>query len=237
MVSATATATPHHPPTRERHDQTGHGEQRVVLWGVSWDTYESLLTDHRDRSSPRFAYDRGVLEIVSPLPEHERRNRLLSTVVLVVAEETQIDIADLGSTTFRRRDLARGFEPDSCFYVRHEASVRGRTEIDLLTDPPPDLVIEIDLTHSSLDKLPLYARLGMPEVWRDDGTRVLILVRRPDGDGYIEAAASPTFPVLTADALGRWLGEGLTGPSTSWMAAFRTWVRERLNQDGTTGPA
>lgn len=129
--------------------------QTVILHGVSWKTYESLLADHTDRSVPRFAYDQGELEIVSPSPKHEKLNRGLALLVEVVAEEFGIDVYDLGSTTFKREDLERGFEPDSCFYVQNEERVRGKDRIDLETDPPPDLVIEIDITSPSLDKHPI----------------------------------------------------------------------------------
>ena len=210
------------------------GEHRFVLSGVSWKTYEALLADHQDRSAPRFAYDRGLLEIMSPLPIHERRNWSLALLVTLVAEEMGVDAENLGSTTFRREDLEHGFEPDSCFYVRHVSVARAKDQIDLRFDPPPDLVIEIDLTHSSLDKLPLYARLGVPEVWRDDGTRTRILVRRPTGDGYDDVGFSPAFPVVSADDLGRWLGEGLTRPRSAWMAALRAWLRERLDAGEAT---
>src|SRR5262249_51872696 len=91
-------------------------DQRMILRNVSWETYERLLADHRDCSAPRFTYDRGTLEIMSPLPEHEESNRTLALLVEVVAEERELDIRNLGSTTFKREDLERGFEPDSCFY-------------------------------------------------------------------------------------------------------------------------
>src|SRR5947209_15786668 len=98
-------------------------EQMVVLRSVSWDTYERLLADHRDSSAPRFTYDRGALEIMSPLPEHEKYNRAIAALVEVVAEARGLDFENLGSTTFRRDDLQRGFEPDSCFYIQHELAI------------------------------------------------------------------------------------------------------------------
>jgi len=194
---------------------------------VAWETYERLLADHLDRSSPRFAYDRGVLEIVSPSTEHEERNRTLASIVEVVAEETSTNFRNVGSMTFRRQDLERGFEPDSAFYVQHVPLVRGKRQIDLAVDPPPDLVIEIDVTNSSLNKLPLYARLGVLEVWRDDGTRLRVLLRRPGGDGYEEAAASRTLPLLTSDVLTRFVDESQTLERDAWLRMVRRWVRVR----------
>src|SRR6266700_436280 len=159
-------ATVLHPP-----EQT---TQRVILRRVSWETYERLLAEHEQCSSPRFTYDRGVLEIMSPSIRHERLNRSLATMCEVIAEELHIELDNAGSTTFKREDLTRGFEPDSCFYVQNVERVRDRDQIDLTVGPPPDLVIEIDISSSSLDRFPIFANIGVPEVWRYDGTRLII---------------------------------------------------------------
>ena len=99
-------------------------EQRVVLYDVSWETYERLLADHLDNSVPHFTYDRGVLAIVSPLPEHEKINRTISLLVELLAEEFEVDLENLGSTTFKREDLKRGFEPESSFYIQNESTAK-----------------------------------------------------------------------------------------------------------------
>lgn len=209
-------------------------ERRVLLPRVSWATYERLLADDEERRVPRLTYDRGVLEIMSPSAEHERRNDTLKLLVNVVAEELGIDIVGFGSTTFRRRDLERGFEPDSSFYVQHEPHIRQKLAIDLTVDPPPDVVVEIDVANSSLDKLPLYARLGIPEVWRDEGERLRVLLRHPDGEGYDDAPVGRALPLLTADALTRWLAESRTQPRTAWLRAVREWVRAQATPIGPT---
>jgi Uma2 family endonuclease len=200
-------------------------EQRMILHDVSWRTYESLLEDHRDTGTPRFAYDRGTLEIMSPSPEHERVNRNIALIIEMVAAEFGIDVQDLGSTTFRREDLERGFEPDSCFYIQNEARIRGKDRIELPEDPPPDLVVEIDLTNPSLDKLPIYARLGVPEVWRYDGKNVSIL--RLEGDGYAEAGESAALPPLDAGTLGEFVEQSKKLRRTEWLRKLRGWARER----------
>lgn len=140
--------------------------QSVLLEGVSWVTYECLLADFGDSHAARVAYDRGMLEIMSPSYAHEQLNTLVAMLVSLIATEMDSDFENAGSTTFKRADVERGFEPDSCFYLQHVAAIRGKRTIHLNTDPPPDLVVEIDLTHPSLDKLPIYATLGVPEVWR-----------------------------------------------------------------------
>ena len=197
--------------------------QTVILHGVSWETYASLLADHRDRSAPRFAYDRGELEILSPSPEHEKLNRGLALLVEVVAEELGIDVYDLGSTTFKREDPERGFEPDSCFYIQNEERIRGKDRIDLEVTPPPDLVIEIDITSHALDKLPIYARLGVPEVWRYDGRRTAIL--QLEGAGYIEIGESMVLPPLPSATLSRFVEGGKSMRRTVWLREVREWTR------------
>lgn len=203
-------------------------EQRVILRNVSWETYGRLLNDHLDSSAPRFTFDRGMLEIMSPSPEHEKFNRRIAQLVLAFAEEMGVESEDLGSTTFRREDLERGFEPDSCFYIENEESIRGKSRIDLTVDPPPDLVIEIDLTSLSMNKLPIYARIGVPEVWRYDGRRFVIL--KLEGDGYVEANESIVLPPATAAALSDLVEKGKTTQRTDWLRAVREWVRERAGQ-------
>jgi len=199
-------------------------EQRIVLRGISWETYERLLADHTDSSAPRFAYDRGVLEILSPSPAHEKYNRSIALLVEVLAEEMGIDVYDFGSTTFRSEELDRGFEPDSCFYIRNKERVRGKGRIDLAVDPPPDLVIEVDMTSPSLNKLPIYAHLGVPEVWRYDGESLKILVLR--GSEYAEAPLSVVLPPLTGAVLSRFVEESKRLKRTAWLKTVREWARE-----------
>ena len=199
-------------------------EQRLILHDVSWATYDALVADHRDRSSPRFTYDRGVLEITSPGSEHERANRTLALLVEVVAADWGIDVDNLGSMTYRREESQRGFEPDSCFYIRHEALVRDRARIDPAVDPPPDLVIEIDVTSPSLDKFPIYAEMGVPEVWRYDRRRVSVHLLQTDG--YREVDASAALPPLTGAFLTRFLADSRSRSRTAWLRTLRAWARE-----------
>ena len=200
-------------------------EGKVILRNVSWETYERLLADHENSSAPRFAYDRGVLEIMSPSPEHEKTNRRLSQLVLAVADEWDIEVEDFGSTTFRREDVDRGFEPDSCFYVQNEERVRGKARFDLTVDPPPDLVVEIDISSPSLNKFPIYARLGVPEVWRYDGVKVAIFELR--GEEYVEVTESIALPLLTSAILTRFASESATLGRRDWTRKVREWARGR----------
>ncbi|MBA3425933.1 MAG: Uma2 family endonuclease [Rubrobacter sp.] len=200
-------------------------EGKVILHNVSWTTYELLLSEHLDSSAPRFTYDRGELEIISPSPEHEKLNRRIAQLIITFTEEMNIEAEDLGSTTFRREDLERGFEPDSCFYIENKGRIRGKGRIDLTVDPPPDLVIEIDITSPSLDKVPIYARMKVPEVWRFDGQRLAILAL--EGTVYVESAQSTVLPPLTGATLSDFIGKSKSMKRTAWLRTVREWAREQ----------
>ena len=198
--------------------------QQIILHGVSWETYEQLLSDFQDSHVAHFTYDRGVLEIMVLSFKHETVNRTLAHLVSVIAEELQIDTISAGSTTFKRQDLAKGFEPDSCFYIQNEGRISGKAEIDLDTDPPPDLIIEIDISSSSLNKFPVYAHIGVPEVWRYDGTRVVFFVLA--GENYEAAEESRAFPVLTSVMATDFLEASTQLKSTVWSRRLRDWARQ-----------
>jgi Uma2 family endonuclease len=140
--------------------------QMVVLKNISWQTFETIIADMGEDRTSRLTYDQGILEIMTPLLPHEYWNRLIERLIFVLGEELNLEIFPAGSTTLKRKDLLRGAEPDSSYYIQNEARVRNKSEIDLNSDPPPDLVVEIDLTSSSLDKLQIYASLGVSELWR-----------------------------------------------------------------------
>ncbi len=197
----------------------------VVLHAVSWSTYQSLIHDLGDDPGKRLTYDQGNLEIMVPLPPHERYKSRLSRIVEVTTEETATEIASLGSTTWSRNDLQRGLEPDACFYIQHEQAIRSKEEIDLTVDPPPDLAIEVDNTYSSLNRLAIYAALGVPEVWRFDG-ETLTLYRLEEGQ-YVIQETSTALPLLSQADILRFLQASQTMGETSWVRAFRQWVREK----------
>jgi Uma2 family endonuclease len=198
--------------------------QRAILRGVNWETYERLLAGFADSHAVHFTYDRGVLEIMVLSFKHETINRTLATLVATLAEELEIDLVSAGSTTFKREDFARGFEPDSCFYIQQAARVRGKEKIDLTTDPPPDLVIEIDLTHPSLNKFPIYTHIGVPEVWRYDGSQVHML--RLDNGEYNETEYSLALPLLTAEIATQFVEASTELSSPAWLRRVRTWVQQ-----------
>ena len=206
------------PPQEER-------EQRVVLRHVSWETYDSLLADHADARSPRFTYSEGMLEIMRPSLEHEGLIQVMAIIADIIAEEQQVEFKGLGCTTFRRRDLKRGTEPDACFYIQNVERIRGKKEIDLTVDPPPDLVIEIEITCPAVPKLPVYARLRVPEIWLHDGRAARIL--RLSGDQYEECGRSGVLPSLTPSVLSAFCEQSKTLTTLAWRRMVRTWAREQ----------
>ncbi len=197
-------------------------ERLVTLEGVSWETYERLLSEHEDQCGTRFTYNEGTLEIMVLSSRHEQPNRILALLIEVVAAEQGIDVCPLGSTTFKRSELLKGFEPDSGFYIAHAAEMEGR-DVDPAVDPPPDLIIEVDVTSWSLDRFPIFAAFAVPEVWRYDGSRAAIY-RLQEGR-YVKTESSGALPPLTAAAITGFIQERRRIRSTPWLRRVREWAR------------
>jgi Uma2 family endonuclease len=202
---------------------------RVLLQNITWETYKRLLNEMGDHRNTRINYDRGLLEIMTPLLEHEQPNRLLARVAQAIAEELNIEILSAGSTTLNRPDLEKGSEPDSSFYIKNESLIRGKRTIDLKTDPPPDLVIEVDVTSSSIDREGIYAAMGVPEIWRCDRGEVKFLQLR--SGNYVETEHSLAFPVLPVTEVSKFLEQSQTVGETTLLKAFRAWVREQIQSE------
>jgi Uma2 family endonuclease len=199
-------------------------EGKVLLQGVSWSTYQALVWDLAEKPNKRLTYDNQWLEIMTPLPEHEANKRLLGRIVEATTEELGLEIYSLGSTTWSREDLQRGLEPDECYYITSEAQVRGKTQIDLTVDPPPDLAIEIDITSSSLDRLKIYASLGIKEVWRFDGKQLSIYVL--DSKSYHIQTQSKVLPILNQAKLLELLSQRNQLGENALIRELRNWLKE-----------
>jgi Uma2 family endonuclease len=202
---------------------TPAAEQRVLL-RVSWETYERLLAERSAPAGPRFTYNEGVLEIMVLSAQHETPSSLLAILVVEVAVELGVNVYPLGSTTFKREEVLKGFEPDAAFYVGRDTTAWD-TELDAAVDPPPDLVIEIDVSRSSLPRFPIFAAFGVPEVWRYDGQQVSIW--RLVAGSYVEAEHSVAFPVVTGAVATRFLEESRSLTSTEWVRHVRDWARSQ----------
>jgi Uma2 family endonuclease len=197
-------------------------ESRVLLSGISWATYESLLAETKNHGT-HFTYDRGYLEMMSPSREHERLKRFIGRMIETMTEALGIPISSAGSTTLKVELEERGLEADESYYIAHEPRVRGRDEIDLRTDPPPDLAVEVDISTSSLNQLSIYADLRVPEVWIYDGTVLKVHELQSDGE-YALKTQSLAFPFLPLDEVERFLARRNETDETTWIRSFRAWV-------------
>jgi Uma2 family endonuclease len=196
--------------------------QKVILDNISWETYRRLQLERGENPQPRYSYDQGRLEIMVTSYEHESLKHDIATLVEVVAEVLDLDLVGAGSTTFNREDLAKGFEADACFYVEQSARIRGKKRIDLADDPAPELVIEVDIASPSLNKFPIFASLGVTEVWRYHKETLTIL--NLDGDAYREQTASRVLPGATSSDLTRLIAQGRVLRRTIWLRNIREWA-------------
>ena len=204
--------------------------QRVILHGISWQTYKRLLAELGDQRASRLAYDQGVLEITIPSNRHETQKKLLERMIETLTEELNLPAKSFGSTTLNRADLGRGAEPDSCYYIQHVGQIAG-WQIDLTTDPPPDLVIEVDISSSSNRRIDIYKQLGVPEMWRYAGGRVQ-MYRLQDGK-YAPCDPSPTFPIVSTAAINHFLQQAETQNDTTFIRTWRQWIRQQLASEPT----
>lgn len=203
-------------------------ESVVLLPSASWQTY-SALRDAGENRHIRMTFDRGRLELTSPSMSHERLGYLIGRCIDVWTEEREIPIRSCRSTTFRRDDLDRGLEPDNCYYVAHESLLRGKDDVDLPNDPPPDLAIEIDVHSSSLDRMSIYAALGVPEVWRWSREELTAHILDKNGEYLLvrESRALPQFPRTQVSEI---LEQRQTANETVLIREFRNWVQEQAGK-------
>ena len=198
-------------------------EHRFLLHGVSWETYSSLRAEQG--SGVRMTFDRGDLEIMTLGLPHENVSRMIAVLINVWAEEREVLLRQAGSLTLSRRDRSRGLEGDASFYICNYSAMHGREQFDIARDPPPDLVVEVQFSTPALDKLPIYAALGVPEVWLWQENAFTILILSPAGV-YETAADSlnlPGFPVADSATL---LAQFATVSGGEMAKAFRQTVRE-----------
>jgi Uma2 family endonuclease len=200
--------------------------RNAVLTNISWQTYQALLADIGDHRATLLTYDRGTLEIKMPLELHEAINRILERIIVALTEELRLDIKSFGSTTFNRQDLQVGIEPDSCFYIQNAHLIR-RFQIDLEIDPPPDLVVEVDIHSSSTRRLPIYQKLGVPELWQYSRMGIKIYHLQVDKDKYTEQQHSSTFPMISGEVLEDLLVKSETMGENQLIREFKQWIQQQ----------
>ncbi|MEW6494162.1 MAG: Uma2 family endonuclease [Cyanobacteriota bacterium] len=211
------TLTPATPPTIGSH---------LVLNDISWEMYEKLLELFAEHPALRMTYYKGTLELMTPLPEHETYAWTLGRIVAALSEELGLEIRGVKSTTWRSKPKATGKEADECFYIQNEALVRDKLEIDLAVDPPPDLAIEIDVTHSSIDKMTVYTELKVPEVWRWQKGELTVNILTDTG--YVESETSLAFGSFPVKELARFMQLDSQKGENARLREFREWVRSQI---------
>ncbi|MEM9217573.1 MAG: Uma2 family endonuclease [Cyanobacteria bacterium P01_F01_bin.150] len=198
--------------------------QCLLLRDVDWSEFEAILDELGEHRGARLAYDNGLLEIMVPLPEHEYFKETIGDTVKDIAEQLDVEYESYGSTTWRNQAKAAGIEADNCFYFQNEAAVRGRLDLNLKQDPPPDLALEIDVTSKSLKRFPIYARLGVPEIWcYDSGILYIYLLQQ---NGYIQVNQSQIFPALPIQDLPELIEQHRKSGRLALRRAVRVWVQQ-----------
>jgi Uma2 family endonuclease len=198
--------------------------QSVVLHNISWNSYKTISDALQNETPAHFTFDRGRLEIMALSLKHENLKKILAMLFERLSEFLEIEIFAGGSTTFQREDLDRGFEPDECYYIRNAELMRGQESVNLEFDPPPDLIIEIDVKHSSLNRMSIFAAIGVPEVWRYDGERLEIYLLK--GSGYIETGASAVLSNASVGKLTDLIETGKNSTRNDFLNEIRNYSKE-----------
>lgn len=201
--------------------------QRFVLWNLGWDAYEKMV-EALSEQHIRTTYDRGDLELMSPLPIHEMIKGWVHDFLLALALEVSLSFKSMAQTTFRRRDRDKGLEPDDCYYFAAMSKVVDWNSLNLDRDPPPDLALEVDITSSCLDRMGVYAGLGVPEIWRFDGEELHIHLLRGDA-AYEESSSSAAVPYLPMEEIIPLMQQTMNmGDDRERMLHLTRWARERV---------
>jgi len=199
----------------------------ITFHGASWEEYEELLAQVGEASGLRLSFDEGTLQVMSLSPEHENYAEFIKRLVDLVSLRLRINIRFFGSTTIRKKKRAKGNEPDACFYVQNAAAIGNKLQLDFATDPPPDIAVEVDIHHDSLNKFPIYAALGVPEIWRFDGYALTIYYLQENS--YLPHETSLALPVLSSRLLTDFLTRLSQEGEFQTLLAFDEWLRSQTS--------
>lgn len=216
------------PTVEAKRRRPAVSSRRVAFHGLSWKQYEMILKVFQDQRL-RHSFSHGTLEIMSPLYLHEREKCNLGRFLELLSYELNIDMYNGGSLTMKRRRNGKGLEADECFYIQNAAAVENKKTIDFEVDPPPDLVVEIELTSNIVKRLPIYAKLGVPEIWRFDGKLLEVLLLGAEGK-YQKSEKSLALPFLPMEKVSALIVEIDPLPVNKWTRRVVEWIRERVQQ-------
>lgn len=199
-------------------------EISITLVPVSWETYQEILSERNGTRHPRFFYHKGNLLIIPTSLEHEAIIYFLELFINFVTVEWQINCTGFRSATFQREDIKDGFEPDSCFYFgENEAKMLGKKRFDGLQDPPPDLIIEVDITSPSGIRFETFALFGVPEIWRFDDEKMQIL--KLENGIYKIAEKSLALPLVIAEKLTEFIYKSVNISRLEWIGKVKDWAK------------
>ena len=198
---------------------------RLFLEGVSWEEYEGVLSSIEKNSRIRVSYDQGRMQLMTLSYRHENFKGFFGILIFMMSRAMKFDYSSAGSTTFKHLESHQGAEPDDCFYIANLPRVAGKDDLDLEVDPPPDLVVEIDISKPSLNKLPIYAGMRVKEVWKYDGECVTIL--RLLREEYQESRQSGVLPILSSAKLTEFIEIGKNFGLKAMADAFHPWIEEQ----------
>lgn len=197
--------------------------QIAIFHSVTWEEYEELLEQVGESHGLRISYNDGTLKVMSLSPEHEKYAYFINSLMVHIRLRLRVNILFFGSMTMRKRKKSKGNEPDACFYVQTAAAIGNRIELDFTVDPPPDVVVEVDIHHDSTGNYPIYAALGVPEIWRYDGWEATIY--HLQGSDYVEAGASRALPMITSAILTEYLARLRQEGEFAAITAFDEWLQ------------
>ncbi|WP_414620721.1 Uma2 family endonuclease [Calothrix sp. CCY 0018] len=201
-------------------------EKRVAVFNITWQAYEQILNALGENRAARIHYYQGVLEIMTPLEAHESSSENIGILIHILTEELNLNIKSLASTTLKIPNKKAGAEPDKCYYIKNEPAVRGQT-VNLEIDPSPDLVLEVDITHTDINKKQLYQDIQVPEFWRYNGKKITIYVLNQNE--YQESETSLNFTILTKAMIYEFISQCRNNGETQAKREFRSKLREILN--------
>ena len=202
------------------------GDSMLIKHGITWDEYEDLLDAIGESTGLRVSFDTGTLEIMTVSHKHEKYSTLIERMVDRLSSYLRLKVLFFGSATMKKQSQQKGVEPDACFYVQNADLVGKKDELDFNNDPPPDVVVEIDLFHESLSKFPIYAALGVPELWRYEKDRLTIYHLR-EGE-YVPSEISQSLPLLDSALLTSFLRLTTTQDQYDILLAFEEWLESHL---------
>jgi Uma2 family endonuclease len=201
----------------------------VTFRDVSWEEYEELLEQVGEAPGLRITYDNGSLHAMTISAEHEKYASFISSLIAGIRLRLRTDILAFGSATMRKSKRSAGHEPDACFYVQTAPVIGSKVALDFETDPPPDIVVEIDVHHDSRPRFRVYAALEVPEIWRYDGHSMTIyhLSRQGDEQQYVDQDNSAALPMLTAHLLTEMIELMREKGELNALLAFDEWLQSR----------